>query len=184
MLCAGDEMSRSQGGNNNGYCQDTTLTWHDWNLDDARRSLLAFTSRLIHFRRAHSNFHRRSYVEADPTVAQQQESIGWFRSDGEEMGERDWHEGGWMRTIGMFLSGDAAEIRDTSGIRITDDDFLVLLNSHHEPVDFKLPQEARGQPWTVALDTARPEIAESSETVKDDSFRLEGRSLAVLAHAR
>jgi len=184
MLCAGDEISRTQGGNNNGYCQDTELTWHSWNLDDTRKSLLGFTSRLIHFRRGHPNFHRRSYVEADPAVAPQGLSIGWLRSDGTAMGEQDWNEGGWMRTIGMFLSGDAAEIRDASGVRVTDDDFLVLLNSHHEAVDFKLPEEARGKTWSVAFDTARPDLSENSETVQEDNFKLEGRSLAVLMHAK
>jgi glycogen operon protein len=183
MLCAGDEISRTQGGNNNGYCQDTEITWHNWNLDDSRKSLLDFTSRLIHFRLKHPNFHRRSYVEADPTVSPQAESIRWLRSDGETMGEEDWNEGGWMRTIGMYLSGEAREIRDASGVRVTDDDFLVLLNSHHEPVEFKLPEEARGKVWSVAFDTARPELASGSEPLKDDNFKVQGRSLAVLAHA-
>ena len=184
MLCAGDEMSRTQGGNNNGFCQDTEITWHNWDLDEPRKSLLAFTSRLIHFRQNHPNFHRRSYVEADPGVSQQGESIRWLRSDGEAMGEQDWNEGGWMRTIGMFLSGEAAEIRDAAGVRVLDDDFLVLLNSHSEAVDFALPDDVRRQKWTVVFDTARPELGEDSESVKEDKVKLAGRSLAVLRHAR
>jgi isoamylase len=183
MLCAGDEISRTQGGNNNGYCQDTKISWHDWNLDEPRKSLLDFTSRLIHFRLAHPNFHRRSYVEADPMVSQQGESIRWLRADGESMSDQDWNEGGWMRTIGMYLSGDAPEIRNASGARVTDDDFLVILNSHHEPVDFKLPKEDRGDGWTVAFDTARPEVAPGREVLSNDTFKLAGRSLTVLARA-
>ena len=178
MLCAGRrDQPAPKAGNNNGYCQDNEITWHHWDLDDARKSLLDFTSRLIHFRRNHPNFHRRSYVESDPTVAQQGESIRWLRSDGAAMGDQDWHEGGWMRTIGMFLSGDAAEIRDAAGVRVTDDDFLVLLNSHHEPVDFTLPEDVREQVWTVAFDTARPELGEDSEKVEHAIYKLEGRSL-------
>ena len=178
MLCAGDEISRSQSGNNNGYCQDTELSWLDWELDDARKSLLEFTSRLIHFRRNHPNFHRRSYVEADPTVSPQGESILWYRADGEKMSDDDWAEGGWMRTLGMWLGGTAAEIRDAAGQRTEDADFLVLLNAHSEPVEFKLPEELEGQ-WSVALDTARPELEEGKE-IASDSIHLEGRSALIL----
>ena len=184
MLGGGDEMGRTQQGNNNGYCQDTELSWHDWNLDEARQSLLSFTSRLIHFRRQHPNFHRRSYVEADPAIAAQGENIRWLRSDGADMGEQDWKEGGWMRTIGMFLYGEAPEIRDAAGVRVTDDDFLVLLNSHHEPVKFHLPADLAGEKWRIAFDTARPELTENSEELKNGALALSGRSLAVLSHAR
>jgi len=181
MLCAGDEMSRSQKGNNNGYCQDNELTWHDWKLDDARKSLLNFTRKLIHLRRNHPNFHRRSYVEADPAVAPQGESIRWLRSDGGNMGEKDWIEGGWIRTIGMFLHGEAAEIRDASGVRVTDDHFLVLLNSHHEPVDFRLPDDLGSGDWKVMFDTARPDLEEGKEGIENRLFKVQGRALAVLA---
>ncbi len=180
MLCAGDEISRTQQGNNNGYCQDTELTWHNWNLSDSAKSLLNFTQRLIHFRRQHPNFHRRSYVEADPSVAPQGESIRWLRSDGANMSEQDWKEGGWMRTIGMFLFGEAPEIRDGAGVRVTDDNFLILLNSHHEAVDFRLPEELGQAEWSVVFDTARPEFPEGTEKVSALTMKLEGRSLAVL----
>jgi len=184
MLCAGDEISRTQGGNNNGYCQDNPITWHDWKLDEPRKSLLDFTGRLIHFRLNHPNFHRRSYVEADPTVSQQGGSIRWLRSDGQDMGDLDWTEGGWMRSIGMYLSGEAPEIRDASGVRVTDDDFIILFNSHHETIDFKLPEEVRGGRWTVAFDTARPEIETGTEPVAKETFQLIGRSLAVLMNLK
>ncbi len=184
MLCAGDEISRSQGGNNNGYCQDTEISWLDWDLDEARKALLEFTTRLINFRRQHPNFHRRSYVEADPTVSSQGESIRWFRSDGAAMTDQDWNEGGWMRTIGMYLAGDAPEIRDDAGVRVTDDDFLVLLNSHHEPVDFHIPEELDSGDWTMAFDTANPEIAGDGPAVGDKVIRLEGRSVVVIRKPR
>jgi len=179
MLCAGDEMARTQGGNNNGYCQDTEISWHDWDLDEPRKALLEFTSRLIHFRRAHPNFHRHSYVEADPHASSQGESILWFRSDGAKMSDQDWNEGGWMRTIGMLLFGDAAEIRDAQNARTTDDHFLILLNSHHEPVEFKIPEDARGKAWTVAFDTAKADLHEGA-AVSGDGYNLSDRSLVVL----
>lgn len=181
MLCAGDEISRTQGGNNNGYCQDTEISWHDWNLDENRKSLLNFTIRLINFRREHPNFHRRSYVEQDPSVSEQGNSIGWYRSDGAVMSDQDWTEGGWMRTIGMYLAGDAPEIRDDSGMRVTDDDFLILLNSHHEPVDFHIPEELNSDKWTVAFDTARPEV---SDAPVEEPIKLEGRSVVVIRQVR
>jgi glycogen operon protein len=184
MLCAGDEISRTQHGNNNGYCQDNELSWHDWDLDDSRRTLLEFTARLIHYRRQHPNFHRRSFVERDPAVAPQTEGIRWVRADGEPMGESDWNEGGWMRTLGMFLAGDAPEIRNAHGRRVKDNDYLILLNAHHEPVDFRLPKDVRRKRWFLALDTARPALEPAQERVTGGTVRLESRSLMVLGHTR
>ena len=184
MLCAGDEIGRTQGGNNNGYCQDTEISWHDWNLDDARKSLFEFTSRLIRYRRGHPTFHRRSFIEKDAAVAQQRENIRWIRADGEPMRDEDWHEGGWMRTLGMMLPGDAPEIRNSRGRRVKDNDYLILLNAHHEAVEFKLPREVRRKRWFVAFDTARPDLEPHKERASGAGVKLEGRSLIVLGHAR
>jgi glycogen operon protein len=184
MLCAGDEMGRTQGGNNNGYCQDTEISWHDWDLDDTRRSLLDFTARLIHYRRSHPNFHRRSFSELDPQAAATSENVRWVRADGEPMKDEDWGEGGWMRTLGMMLFGDAPEIRNAAGRRVRDNDYLVLLNAHHEAVDFKLPKDVRRKRWFIAFDTARPELEAHTERVAGGGIRLQGRSVIVLGHAR
>ncbi len=184
MLCAGDEIARTQGGNNNGYCQDDEISWLDWNLDEPRKQLLEFTSRLIHYRRGHPNFHRRSFVEKDPSVSPQGENIRWIRADGEPMGDGDWGEGGWMRTLGMVLSGDAPEIRNAAGSRVKDNDYLILLNSHHESVDFKLPKDVRRKRWFFAFDTARPDLEPGQERASGAGIKLEGRSLVVLGHAR
>ncbi len=184
MLCAGDEIARTQGGNNNGYCQDTEISWLDWNLDEPRKQLLEFTARLIHYRRGHPNFHRRSFVERDPSVAPQGENIRWIRADGEPMGDGDWDEGGWMRTLGMVLPGDAPEIRNSIGRRVKDNDYLILLNAHHEVVDFKLPKGVRRKKWFVAFDTARPDLEPGKERAAGAGVKLEGRSLVVLGHAR
>jgi glycogen operon protein len=184
MLCAGDEIGRTQGGNNNGYCHDDEISWLDWNLDDTRRTLLDFTRRLVHYRRGHPNFHRRSFSENDPQAAAQSENIRWVRADGEPMQDEDWDEGGWMRTLGMMLFGDAPEIRNAAGRRVKDNDYLILLNAHHEPVEFKLPKDVRRKRWFVAFDTAHPELQPHEKRIRGGGTKLEGRSVIVLGHAR
>ncbi len=183
MICAGDEIARTQGGNNNGYCQDTEISWHNWELNDRSQALLDFTRRLIHYRRRHPNFHRRSFFEKDPTVAPHEENVRWLRSDGQPMGETDWQEGGWMRTLGMYLPGTAPEIRDAYGAPVDDHDFLLLLNAHHEKVEFRMPEEIANGKWVLAFDTARPEV-ENAELKSSPAVAMEGRSLIVLRCAR
>jgi glycogen operon protein len=185
MICAGDEIARTQGGNNNGYCQDTEISWHDWNLDESRKALLDYTSRLINYRRKHPNFHRRSFYEKDPSVSSPSENVRWFRTDGQPMGDQDWAEGGWMRTLGMYLPGDAAEIRDAEGTPVEDHDFLLVLNAHHEPVDFKLAEEvAEDDGWAIVFDTNRPDLKEDTIALENPSVTMEGRSLVVLRRPR
>ena len=182
MICAGDEIARSQGGNNNGYCQDTEISWHHWNLNERSQGLLDFTRRLVHYRRKHPNFHRRSFYEKDPTVAPHEDNVRWVRSDGQPMGDTDWQTGGWMRTLGMFLPGTAPEIRDAYGAPVDDHDFLLLLNAHHENVEFRLPEEIAAGEWVLAFDTARPEV--EHEKLDQPTLPMEGRSLAVLRRSR
>lgn len=185
MICAGDEISRTQGGNNNGYCQDTEISWHDWDLDERRQALLEFTSRLVNYRRKHPNFHRRSFYEADPSVAPQEKNLLWLRADGRPMEERDWNEGGWMRTLGMLLNGSAPEIRDRDGTPVEDHDFLILLNSHHEDVAFTLPGRLAIKNWVIAFDTARPEVVPGRTPIpKRQPIALTARSVVVLCHKR
>jgi isoamylase len=185
MICAGDEVGRTQHGNNNGYCQDNELSWIHWELDEPRRTLLDYVSRVVHYRRRHPNFRRRSFYEKDPTAAVNVESVQWFRSDGQRMRKKDWEEAGWMRTLGMFLDGRAPEIRDSKGEPVKDDDFLLMLNGHWEPVDFHLPRKLRTGPWYIAFDTNRPHLMPDVETVTPKApVRLAGRSLVVVRHAR
>lgn len=185
MICAGDEISRTQKGNNNGYCQDTELSWLNWNLDDRQKALLDFTSRLIHYRRKHPNFHRRSFSEKDPVVAAPDTPhVQWFRADGQPMADEDWLEGGWMRTLGMYLLGDAPEIRDASGTPVEDLDFLLLLNAHHEAVDFKLSEKIAGRNWYIAFDTARPDLDRAGVRVDESKVvKIEARAFLVLRHS-
>lgn len=187
MLCGGDEIGRTQKGNNNGYCQDSEISWHDWDLDERRRALLEFTSQLIHYRRAHPNFHRRSFFEHDPTVSAPQANVRWVRADGAPMGENDWSEGGWMRTIGMFLPGDAPEIRDPAGKPVRDDDFLLLLNSHHECLEFRIPEDLAPERWQIALDTSSGGAGlsrDGANAVAGAMVRLQDRSFVLLRRPR
>ena len=175
MLLAGDEMGRTQNGNNNVYCQDRELSWVDWSLDDARRALLDFTARAISLSR-HPVFRRRGFLQGRDIRGEGVKDITWVTPEGGEMSDRTWQLS-YARCLGMLLAGDAILERDARGRAIHDDDFLVLFNAHHEPIDFVLPVGREPDGWEVALDTARdPAPAERFSA----RYPLEGRSLAVL----
>ena len=147
MLVAGDEMGRTQQGNNNAYCQDNELSWIDWDHTDD--DLLEFTKVLVELRRAHPTFRRRRFFQGRPirgTV-----DLGWCRPDGSEMTDDDW-EVGHARSIGLFLNGDSITEPDLRGQRVVDDSFLLLFNAHDEPIEWTLPTQWGG-PWQVVLDT-------------------------------
>jgi isoamylase len=182
MITSGDEMGRSQRGNNNAYCQDNELTWLNWSAEQADRAFLEFACRVVALRRRHPNFRRRSFKNTVPGKASAP-SVRWFRADGQEMASDDWDNGGWMRTIGMYLDGDAPEIRDPEEVETKDDDFFLVLNAHHEPVDFRLPPEMARFKWTIYLDTAKAQPGGDASRSKA-SFRIEGRSLLLLRHER
>jgi len=185
MISGGDELGRTQQGNNNSYCQDNELSWFNWKLDERGRAFLDFAAAVVRYRRRHPNFHRRSFYETDPDAAPQGENVGWFRSDGKKMEPQDWEDGGWMRTLGMFLRGDVPEIRDGAGKHVEDGDFLLLLNAHHEPVDFRVPAGLPPETWKIAFDTARPELPGGSKSVRRGRMiTLAGRSFVVLKHER
>ncbi|HEX3731274.1 MAG TPA: hypothetical protein VHV47_15795, partial [Opitutaceae bacterium] len=182
MICGGDELSRTQQGNNNAYCQDNELSWSHWDLDERARAFLDFARRVVRFRRDHGNFRRRSFYEKDAAVGARPDSVGWFRSDGKPMSPQDWEDGGWMRTIGMFLGGDAPEIRTAGGGPARDADFLLLLNAHHEPVEFRAPAALAPNSWEVVFDTAEPDPKAARRTVrKSRKLPLAGRSFVMLA---
>src|SRR5258708_3872001 len=185
MISGGDELSRTQNGNNDSYCQDNELSWYHWDLDERRRAFLAFADRVIKYRKEHPNFHRYAFYDNDPNAKHPDKSIVWFRADGKRMEAQDWEDGGWMRTLGMFLDGTAPEIRDGSGSRTEDKDFLLLLNAHHESVGFRISQELYHAGWKIVFDTARPEIPLEKESVKPNRFvDLPVRSFVLLSHER
>jgi isoamylase len=185
MISGGDELSRTQLGNNNAYCQDNELSWYHWDLDPPRAQILEFAQRVIHYRKKHPNFHRFAFYDADPDAKHPDKNIVWFRADGKRMEEKDWEDGGWMRTLGMFMNGTASEIRDAHGQCTDDSDFLLLLNAHHEPVAFRISHELYHAGWKIAFDTARPVLEIDKEAIKRNRLvQLAGRSLVLLSHER
>ncbi|MGK2948843.1 MAG: glycogen debranching protein GlgX [Acidimicrobiales bacterium] len=171
MLVAGDELGRTQGGNNNAYCQDNEISWLDWDhLDD---DLLAFTQRLIALRHDHPTFRRRRYFQGRPirgTV-----DLGWCKPDGTEMTDDDW-EVGHSRSVGLFINGESITHKDPRGQSVVDDSFLLLLSAYHEPIEWTLPAEW-GSNWEVVLDTSG---SHEEDTAVGDAITVGPRSTIVL----
>jgi isoamylase len=157
MLCGGDELGRTQHGNNNAYCQDDEISWFDWALDDRRRSLLDYTAQLIAFRRAHPNLHRRKFFQDRSIKHDEAENVVWIRADGQEMTEDDWSQP-WMKSIALFLNGETINDVDQGGDPIIDDSFLLVLNCHVEGVEITLPEVHGLTHWEVVFDTRRTQV--------------------------
>jgi isoamylase len=179
MLTGGDEIGRSQQGNNNAYCQDNELSWHDWNLDKGRQSLLRFTRQLIRLRRRHPVFRRRGFFYGRRIRGSEVKDLAWFRPDGKEMTEEDWTNA-HTRCFGLRLAGDAIPEVDARGHRVVDDTFLILLNAHHEPLPFVLPAHRRGVRWEVLVDTRSADRVRQRPVKGGEAYQLEGRSFALL----
>jgi isoamylase len=152
MILGGDEMGRTQGGNNNAYCQDNEISWIDWSLQEENADLVTLTTRLAEFRRDHPVFHRRRFFQGRPIHGETVTDIGWFAPDGSEMSEEDW-ESGFAKSVGVFLNGEAIPDPDPRGEKVTDDSFLLLFNAHYEPLPFTIPNRDWGDHWVVVLDT-------------------------------
>jgi len=150
MLCGGDELGRTQDGNNNAYCQDNELSWYDWEAADT--SLLGFVRDLIKLRSQHPVFTRRRWFQGRPIRGNDVSDIGWFTPGGTEMSDQDW-QAGFAKTLGVFLNGSAIRTMDERGRHVVDDSFYVMFNAHSEPVEFVLPESKWGEQWTIALDT-------------------------------
>ncbi|WP_326618373.1 glycogen debranching protein GlgX [Streptomyces decoyicus] len=181
MLVAGDEMGRTQHGNNNAYCQDNATSWLDWSLlEDPRwRPLADLAARLIALRRAHPVLRRRAFFSGRPHQQGGLRDLAWFTADGTEMAEQDWYTPG--ATLGMYLSGNDISQRDARGIRIVDDSFLAVLHAAAHPRPFTLP----GPPWARAyellVDTAREEQPGAAEPpyAAGSTVTLAGRSVVL-----
>ncbi|MBC8068254.1 MAG: glycogen debranching protein GlgX [Deltaproteobacteria bacterium] len=182
MLVAGDELGRTQHGNNNGYCQDNELSWIDWAAMD--EPLHAFTTALIQLRREHPVFRRRRWLQGFSIRGADLADIGWFKPDGQQMSEGDW---GTMfaKSIAMFLNGEGIATPDRWGRHILDDDFYLMLNQHHEELTFQLPEELRGHgPWSVALDTSQPTGSVEAAAEITTDITLLGHAICMLVRAR
>jgi glycogen operon protein len=179
MLLAGDEIGRTQQGNNNAYCQDNEISWLDWEGVD--RELLSFTAELIHFRRDHPVFHRRRWFLGAPIRGSEARDIGWMRADGQEMREEDWRDPG-IKWLGIFLNGKAIPSLDERGAPIVDDSFYLLINAHHEELEMRIADRPHwGERWGKVLDTTVPRRLGGEEVyAPGGTVRVEARSLVVL----
>jgi glycogen operon protein len=151
MLVGGDEMGRSQGGNNNAYCQDNEISWFAW--DSVDEHLLEFTRTLIGLRKQHRSFRRRRFFSGRPIHGGEVSDLLWFRNDGEEMGDEEW-SAPFVKTLMMYLNGDQFDV-DERGQPVEDDDLLLLVNAAEADLDFTVPERLGGT-WDVALDTDHP----------------------------
>ena len=186
MLLHGDELGRTQGGNNNAYCQDNDVSWVDWNRARDFEHLTEFICRLSELRRSHPVFRRRRFFVGTPLRGARLEDIAWLQPSGEPMTEEDW-ENGYAKSLAVFLNGKAIHELDARGERIVDDSFLLLFNAHHEPLTFTMPDASYGDVWNVVLDTAAPlldDAVDGPRSVKaGTNFDVEGRSILVLRRA-
>jgi glycogen operon protein len=180
MLPAGDELGRTQGGNNNAYCQDNEVSWVDWNLDDEKRKLAEFVRRMIGLRRAHPVFRRRDFFQGRPIHGSEVKDIVWLKPDGAEMTNEEWdHE--FARSLGVYLAGEALTETDARGRPVRDENFLVLFNAHHEELAFTLPGYGTGR-WLALVDTSYEDgLAPDGTFEAGANYALKARSLALLA---
>jgi glycogen operon protein len=153
MILGGDEIGRTQGGNNNAYSQENEISWFDWERRDA--DLMGFVTRLIRLRREHPVFRRRRWFQGRPIQGEELTDIGWFKPDGGAMTADDWRNG-YARSLAVFLNGEGIASPDPRGRLPRDDSFFLLLNAHYQPMRFTLPRGAYGRRWMRILDTADP----------------------------
>ena len=161
MVTMGDEMGRTQDGNNNAYCQDNDISWVDWRLQPWQGDLLAFTAEVVHLRRKHPVFSRTYYFHGKVSERRPKDLV-WLRGDAGEFTEADWHFSD-NRMIGMYLSGEMRS-RGPRGERVTDDPFLLVLNSAHHANTFLLPGPPYGAMYQVVVDTVGGHAGESGPT--------------------
>ena len=179
MLTMGDEVSRTQNGNNNAYCQDSELSWMSWDHDEKQKALFEFTRKMIKLRMEEPVLQRRKFFQGSHIWDSELKDIAWFRPDGKEMKREDW-EMPFTRSIGMLLGGDAIPTPDEYGNRISGDSLLVLMNAYHEPVAFTLPAIEWGRDWELVADTADGSGATRPRTPAGGKIETVGRSMVIL----
>jgi len=183
MLLAGDELGRSQQGNNNAYCQDNEISWVDWDTASQDKDLQEFACALAAFRRRHPVFRRRRFFHgAAGRAGETPGDIAWLTPSGREMTDNDWNTG-YAKALGAFLNGDAISEPNPQGDRVRDDTFLLLFNAGNQPVTFTLPGARFGHAWTPVLDTASPAVPRDPPETPEPRRRSAGARVAVRAHA-
>jgi glycogen operon protein len=183
MLLHGDELGRSQGGNNNGYCQDSELTWIDWeNVDEG---LLEFTKLVTKLRNDHPTFRRRRFFHGRPVRREEGDpvqDIAWLTPGGELMSDEDW-DAGYAKSLAMYLNGHGIRETDERGEDVIDDCFYLAFNANHEPIDFTLPGDDYAEGWTVVVDTAEFGEVEPVEVKAGETLTVAARATVVLKAA-
>jgi isoamylase len=180
MLFGGDELGRTQRGNNNAYCQDNDVSWYDWNLNDKKRALLEYTKRLIQIRRAHPILRRSKFFQGRPVLGSGIKDIMWLRPDGQEMTDEDW-KSSRVHCISVFLAGMASEEVDEKGKPPADDDLLLLLNPDNKEVDFTGPVLEQAAQWEVILDTGTSEVTPPKRVLRGgEKLKVSGHSTLLL----
>ena len=183
MLLAGDEISRTQNGNNNAYCQDNEISWINWEKADSE--LLEFTKKLIHLYKEHNVFSRRDWFKGQPIKGRGLTDIAWFSPDGKKMTEENWRQD-FAKCLGVYLDGHGIHSMDYDGRRIVDDNFYVIFNAHNEPVEYKLPTKRYSSNWIKILDTTNNFVGEEGGKVYKANTRInvEGFSVVLLKQMR
>ena len=175
MICAGDELSHSQGGSNNAYCQDNDITWFDWTMTESKANFLDFVSMLIQLRKTQPVFQRRRFFKGRPIRGVK--DISWLNPGGEEMTDADW-DAGFVKCVGVRLAGDLIEDVDDDGNRIVGETMLTILNAHHEPIPFMLPPHQPERHWERMVDTAFG-TTQTSYHEAGQFYDAQGRSVIV-----
>jgi glycogen operon protein len=179
MICHGDELGRTQNGNNNVYCQDNELSWIDWSTADTE--LIAFTQKVSELRANHPVFRRRRFFSGRPVRqrgAPGLPDIAWFAPDGNEMSDEDWASG-FAKSIAVYLNGNGIPDLDVRGQRVVDDSFLLCFNAYHEPIEFAVPAPEFARAWLPVINTA--DDSEKRESVASGTkIEVAGRSVLVL----
>ena len=180
MLLAGDEIGRTQQGNNNSYCQDNEISWVDW--ENADKELFEFTSKLIHLRRNHAAFSRKSWFRGEPVKRNGIEDIAWFQPDGSQMSAEHWDQH-FAKSIAVFLNGQGLHAVNSEGEKVVDDNFYILFNASEHAVEYKLPDEHYARDWRIIFDTARYSQEEGKNLYKaKEKIKIDGRSVILLQH--
>jgi isoamylase len=180
MIAHGDEMARTQQGNNNVYCQDSELSWMDWSLAEKNAELIEFTRNAIALRAEHPVFRRRRFFEGRPIrTGEQARDIAWLTPAGEEMTPEDW-DSGFGKSLTVFLNGDGIPEPNQRGERVVDDSFLLCFNAHHETIEFVTPDGNYAKEWTVALNTASRTGTSEKSIEAGTPVEVTARSLLVL----
>ncbi|MBE9080335.1 glycogen debranching protein GlgX [Romeria aff. gracilis LEGE 07310] len=179
MLLAGDEMGRSQGGNNNGYCQDSEISWVNWQLSPDNKALLQYTRRLIRFVQEHPTFRRRKWFQGRAIHGSEASDISWYNVEGLPMGD-EW-DAGFVKTLVIFLNGKAIPTRTHRGEQIVDDSFLLFFNAHYELLEFALPEVLRDRSWRLILDTKDGGFVKRTKSFRTkDRVPVPARALVIL----